>query len=101
MNLTAVIALAVVVLILFMVIVAMAVMIHVLRRKSTYHADNPVGGPDNNLPMNIINEDRLEPRIIECVCQVFFQQIPGLLNNWKFIFTIFPKEHLSVRILLI
>ena len=27
---------------------------------------------------------------------MFFQQLPGL-NNWKFIFTISPKEHLSVR----
>ena len=26
----------------------------------------------------------------ECVCQVFFQQLPGL-NNWKFIFTISPE----------
>ena len=33
----------------------------------------------------------------ECACQVFFRQLPGL-NNWKFIFTISPKEHLSVRI---
>ena len=34
----------------------------------------------------------------ECICQVFYQQLPDVLNNWKFIFAIVPKEHLSVRI---
>ena len=40
------------------------------------------------------------PKIVEYFAQVFYQQLSGL-NNWKFIFTIVPKEHLSVRIIII